>query len=50
MVWYRGGHVSFLMEREVRDLLASAFRRTGLVPDPVYLPRLLELQPALAMS
>lgn len=50
LVWYRGGHVSFLMEREVRELLATAFRRTGLVPDPVYLPRLLELQPALAMS
>ena len=50
LTWYRGGHVSFLVEREVRELLAAAFRRTGLVPDPVYLPRLLELQPALAMS
>jgi hypothetical protein len=48
LVWYRGGHVSFLIENEVRDLLADAFRRTGLIPDPVYTPKLLELRPALA--
>lgn len=50
LVWYRGGHVSFLIENEVRDLLAEAFRRTGLVPDPVWTPQLDSLRPALARS
>ncbi|MFN8599250.1 MAG: hypothetical protein U0842_02175 [Candidatus Binatia bacterium] len=31
LVQYRGGHVSFLVEREVSDLLLEAFVRTGLV-------------------
>ncbi|MFP6663012.1 MAG: alpha/beta hydrolase [Deltaproteobacteria bacterium] len=48
LVWYRGGHVSFLIENEVHDLLAEALRRTGMIPDPVYTPKLLELRPALA--
>jgi dienelactone hydrolase len=32
LLQYRGGHVSFLVEREVRDLLIEAFARTGLLP------------------
>ena len=31
LLQYRGGHVSFLVEREVRDLLVEAFARTGLL-------------------
>ncbi len=31
LLQYRGGHVSFLVEREVRDLLLEAFGRTGLL-------------------
>ena len=31
LLQYRGGHVSFLVEREVHDLLIEAFARTGLI-------------------
>jgi dienelactone hydrolase len=33
LVWYQGGHVSFFLEREVRDLIAEALRATGFVTD-----------------
>jgi hypothetical protein len=49
LLQYRGGHVSFLVEREVRDLLVEAFARTGLIghDDPGAIRPGHPIQPAL---
>jgi len=41
LLQYRGGHMSFLVEREVRELLVEAFARTGLIgrDNPAAVPR-----------
>ena len=50
LLQYRGGHVSFLVEREVRDLLVEAFARTGLIgrDDPAEVPSEIRLSSATA--
>jgi hypothetical protein len=32
LAWYPGGHVSFVIDREVRRFVAEALRETGLLP------------------
>jgi dienelactone hydrolase len=35
--WYNGGHVSFVMERRVREIISEALARTGLISEePAY--------------
>jgi len=46
--WYEGGHVSFLWEAKVRELVYEALRGCGLVYAPASLPASLPPRPAAA--